>query len=113
MPKFDFLPNIATADIAFEAFGKSYSELFENAALALEETMVSTTRVKPLKKYTIKKEADNVEDLLYLFLEELVYLKDAEQMVFSKIDCKVKKVESSRASPEAMPAARGGISPCQ
>ena len=32
--KYKFLEDVAIADIAFEAYGKSLNELFENAALA-------------------------------------------------------------------------------
>lgn len=89
--KFRFLPDIATADLAFEAFGKNYNELFENAGLALEEATVKLTTVEPKETHTISKEESSVEDLLCSFLEELVFLKDAEQLVFSKIRCSVSK----------------------
>lgn len=91
MPKFRYLPDIATADLAFEAFGKTYDELFENAGLALEEAMVKLTSVKPTKEHTINKEENSVENLLYSFLEELIFLKDAETLVFNRIKCEVKK----------------------
>ena len=48
--KFRFLPDIATADIAFEAYGKDYGELFESVGLALETTMVSLDSLKCLIK---------------------------------------------------------------
>ena len=98
MTKFRFLPDIATADLAFEAFGTNYSELFENAGLALEDAMVKLTSVKPTKEHTINKEENSVENLLYSFLEELIFLKDAETLVFNRIKCKVRKVKSERWS---------------
>ena len=94
--KFRFLPDIATADLAFEAFGKTPSELFENAALALEDSMVKLDNVEPSKIHHVTRKEDSLEDLLLSFLEELVFLKDAEQMVFSKISCEVKKVNSGQ-----------------
>ncbi len=93
---FRFLPDIATADLAFEAFGKTPSELFENAGRALEEAMVSPETVEPTKKYTINKEEESLEELFFVFLEELVFLKDADQMVFSKIECKVVQMENGK-----------------
>ena len=33
--KFKFLENVAIADIAFEAYGKTLNELFENSSLVL------------------------------------------------------------------------------
>lgn len=89
--KFKFLEEIATADVAFEAYGASERELFENAALAVEETMVGTSKVKPSTKKRIEVEADELDKLLFDFLSELVYLKDAEALLFSKFDVDIKK----------------------
>lgn len=91
MPNYKFIVDIATADIAFEAFGKTYSELFENAALALEETMVDTKTVKPVQKGSIVHKAENIEHLLFDFLQELIYLKDTDNSLFCKFECKVTK----------------------
>ena len=91
MTKFRFLPDIATADLAFEAFGRTYDELFENAGLALEEAMVKLDTIEAKEGHTINKEEDSIENLLLSFLEELVYLKDAETAVFNRIKCEVKK----------------------
>lgn len=87
--RFRFLPNIATADLAFQAFGKNYSELFKNAALALESAMVDLKSIKAGKEKEIKLEGVSIENLLSSFLEELIFLKDAEQLLFNRIVCKV------------------------
>jgi len=44
--RYRFLEDIATADSAFEASGKTPSELFTSAATALEEVQVSTKKVE-------------------------------------------------------------------
>lgn len=93
--KFRFLPDVATADIAYEAYGKNYNELFENAGLALEEIMVDTKTVEEKIEKNITIEKDTYEDLLFSFLEELVYLKDTERLVFKKFNCKVNKMENA------------------
>ena len=85
--KFKVLDGIVMADTALEARGKDLNELFENAALAVEHVMVSLKSVKPKTTTTITLEKDSIENLLYEFLSELVYLKDAEQLLFS--DAKV------------------------
>ena len=108
--KFRFLEEIATADVAFEAYGSSESELFENAALAVEETMVRTSNVKPKVKKKIEFEADELDKLLFDFLSELVYFKDADALLFStfKVDIKKDKkyVLVAEVAGEAMDAAR-------
>ena len=89
--KYRFLPNIATADLAFEAFGKNYNELFENAGLALELAQVDLTTLDSSLTQKIEFEAEKVENLLFRFLEELVFLKDAKLLIFNTIKCKVSK----------------------
>lgn len=92
--KFTFLEEIATADVAFEAYGSSEAELFENAALAVEETMVKTSGVKPKVKKNIELEAAELDKLLFEFLSELVYLKDAEALLFSEFKVSIKKKDT-------------------
>lgn len=82
MEKYRFLPH--TADVMFEAFGETLEELFENAALALEETMVKTSTIKCNESYEITLNSGNPTDLLYDFLSELIFVKDTEGLLFSK-----------------------------
>jgi len=88
---YKFLPDIATADLAYEAFGKNPSELFENAGIALESVMVDLTTItaQSIKEINIKR--NSLGNLLTSFLEELVFLKDTEQILFSTILCDVNK----------------------
>ena len=82
---FRILEHLTMADTAFAAEGKSLNELFENAGHAVESIMVDAETVKNKTTTTITLEKDNIENLLYAFLSELVYVKDAEQLVFSEI----------------------------
>ncbi len=87
--KYKFLDH--TADIMFEAYGSSLNELFENSALATEDTMVNLKQIKPRIKKQVELENKNIENLLFDFLAELVYYKDAELLLFSKIKVTIKK----------------------
>lgn len=93
---YKFLENVAIADIAFEASGKTLTELFESAAKALIESMANTKTIKPIITKTIRKKAKNIERLLFDFLEEIIYLKDKDAIVFHNIKAKVneKKIEA-------------------
>ncbi len=91
MLKFKFLEH--TADIMFEAYGKSLDELFENAAMAVSESMIKTKDVKPKTVKTVKLQNAKVEMLLFDFLSELLYLKDAEQLVFSEFKVKIEEAK--------------------
>ena len=81
--KYRFLEDIATADIAFEAYGKDLSELFTNCGLALSETMVDIKNVGHTLKWQVENANKKLEGLLFDFLSELVFLKDKEAVVFS------------------------------
>ena len=94
MKAFKFLENIATADCAFLAFGKTKEELFENAALALFEVMVETKKVRSIFNFQFSIFNLNLEDLLFDFLSELVFLKDEKGMVFSKFEVKIEKTQA-------------------
>lgn len=89
--KFKFLEH--TADIMFEAYGKSLDELFENAAMAVSESMIKTKDVKPKTAKLVKLQNVKIEMLLFDFLSELLYLKDAEQLVFSAFKVKIEEAK--------------------
>ena len=89
---YHFLEDVSIADVAFEARGKTLNELFTNAALAVTNTMVKN--VKTVGQSVVKDvelEADNPEMLLYRFLQELVFYKDAELLLFSGYDFEVRR----------------------
>ncbi len=86
-----YLEDIATADIAFEADGRDLEELFRDAAMATFEVMVNTKSVSPGLIREVELKNETVDGLLFDWLSELVYLKDADSMLFSKFDVTIKK----------------------
>ena len=86
--KYKFLEH--TADIKFQAFGDSIEEVFKNSALALKEIIVGKIKIKEKikKEFVIEKPNDDKEKALYNFLEEFLYLLDAEDFLFSKVALK-------------------------
>ncbi len=89
--KFRFLEDVAIADVAFEAFGKTEKELFENCALALFEIIADTKKTQQKKRLEVKLENESLEGLLYDWLSELVFLTDAKRLVFGQFRVKIKK----------------------
>ena len=89
--KFNFLEKLVTADIAFEAFGKNLNQLFENSALALNETMVDTKTVSAKTKKIFKLQNAELNNLFIDFLNEIIYYKDTDSMIFSKYKVKVEQ----------------------
>jgi|SRR3989338_8404093 len=85
MPKYKFLEDIAIADIAYEAYGKGLDELFENCALAIFELSADVKTVDAEEKIEFELENEKIDNLLYDFLSEILFLKDSKYMVFKKV----------------------------
>lgn len=79
---FRFLEDIALADIAFEVKGDSIEELFRGASEALLETLADPRSVAASWTRQILKTDEDVADLLFEWLSEIVYWKDAAGVVF-------------------------------
>ena len=79
---FSISEDIALADIAFEAQGDSAEELFRGATQALLETLADPTTVPASWKRQITKTEEDMATLLFEWLSEIVYWKDAAGVVF-------------------------------
>src|SRR3989338_6145658 len=82
--KYKFLDH--TADVMFEAYGKNLENLFVNAALATESIMVNMNTLGEKEDYTISLDNEDVKELLYDFLSELIFVKDTEGLLFKKFN---------------------------
>ena len=79
---YHYLEDIGTADIAFEATGRDLPELFIAAADATMNVMIDNLdAIKPRQTRQIKLSNDNIEMLLFDFLQELIYFKDAKRLL--------------------------------
>lgn len=77
-----YLEDIATADAAFEATGRTREELIIAAADALMNVMVENLdSIESQRIVDIGLEADTFEMLLFRLLDDLVYYKDAERLL--------------------------------
>ena len=89
--KYKFLEDVAIADIAYEAYGKTLNQLFENSAFAIFELSVNIETVKAKKTLMFKLENETIENLLYDFLSEILFLKDSKYMVFKRVKVAIKE----------------------
>ena len=79
---YHYLEEIATADIAFEAWGKDLEEVFTAAADATMNVMVEELgSIRPLQRRELKLENEALDMLLFDFLQEFIYYKDAEKLL--------------------------------
>jgi SHS2 domain-containing protein len=85
-----------TADAMVEVYGQDLSERFANAAYAMFDQITDVTKVEPKGELRIVLSADTREQLIVDFLQELLFLHDAEDLVFSEFDVKTdgKKLEA-------------------
>jgi len=88
MKNFEFV-DITTADVAFVAYGKDLNELFANAALAMFEVMINTKQIKPKVKKSIRISGDDLESLMFNWLNALLVYVDGENLAFSKFEVKI------------------------
>lgn len=92
MPKknrFKFLEH--TADVYIAAYGRDLAEAFENAALAMFESMTNTKDVKPIHEKTLEAEGLDKQSLLYNWLEKLLITFETENLLLSKFN--IEKIE--------------------
>jgi SHS2 domain-containing protein len=80
--KFEFLEH--TADVYVRAHGKTMEEAYENAALAMFETITDTDKVAQAKSETLEVEAEDQYALLYNWLEALLVNSETKGMLYSK-----------------------------
>jgi SHS2 domain-containing protein len=77
-----FLEDIAIADVAFQAHGATLEAVFEEAGYAVIETMLDELDdLRRDERRTVALDEGDLELLLLDFLQELIYLKDAEEML--------------------------------
>lgn len=79
---FSFPEEIDTADVVFEAWGETQEELFISSAAALLRTMVEAPeQVERKQEIMIRLEHEELDLLLFSFLQELIFYKDARKLL--------------------------------
>jgi SHS2 domain-containing protein len=87
---YKFLDDIAIADIAFEAWGDTLEEMFASAADATMNVMVSDIDgIERKENRTIALKAERMDMLLFDFLQELIFFKDAEMLLLRVENVKI------------------------
>lgn len=84
MKKFEWVEH--PADIGFRAFGRDLEEAFENAAFALTEIVTDTEKIEQKREVSIRLDAEDLEALLFDWLDYFIYLFDAEDFVASAFE---------------------------
>jgi SHS2 domain-containing protein len=84
-----YLPDIAIADVAFEAWADTLEGLFTAAADATMNVMVGDlATIAEHESRAVQAEETEVDMLLFQLLQELIFFKDAEKLLL-----RVKQIE--------------------
>ncbi len=94
IPGYEYLPH--PADVRFSAYGSTLEEVFEQAAYAMFHVIIDTTTLNPERSVDIKLESEGLENLLYDYLSELLYLFEVEEIVFGQF--RVDSIEKADGS---------------
>jgi len=82
-----YLEDVATADVAFEATGETVEVLFISAAEAVIGAMAEDPVAVPgCEEIWFRLESDDLESLLFDFLQELIFVKDARRLLLLVTD---------------------------
>jgi len=87
---YKFLDHIS--DVYIEACGTDISEAFEQAGLAIYDTMTDLNTIEMKLEYNINVESEDLKSLLYDYLDELLFLFDSKYLLFRDIKLKIDEI---------------------
>ncbi|KSW12636.1 archease [Pyrodictium occultum] len=96
-PGFAHAPH--TADVLIVARGRSLEEAFEQAALGVYEVVTDTSKVEPRVERRVETSGMDLYQLLYRWIEDLLFYTDSEGLVFSRF--KVEEIKRVGEGDEA------------
>jgi len=70
-----------TADIGVIAFGKDLPEVFSNTAYGMFDILTDASKINSKSNFDLHVSAGNVEELLVMWLDELLYRYETERIV--------------------------------
>lgn len=93
---YEFLEDVATADIAFLAWGPDLETTFRAAADATVNVMVDALEaVEPRQKRRLELRNEALDLLLFEFLQELIYYKDSEKLILRVNELHIETAEGA------------------
>lgn len=84
MKRFEFIEH--TADIGFRAYGNTLAEAYANAGYALFSIITEPETVEGVESRKLDLQEDNLEALLFEWLNSLIYLFDTETILFNRFE---------------------------
>jgi SHS2 domain-containing protein len=78
-------------DAVIEAYGTTLEEAFENAAMALCDTMIDLKTVRPKREIKFSTKGDDLHSLLFNWLDKVMLLLVADGIAMSEFSVKIKQ----------------------
>ena len=94
--KFEFIEH--TADVGLIAYGETLAEAFANAAYGMFSIIAELDAVQEIESRRVEIIEEDLEGLLFEWLNSLIYLFDVEMILFKRFDiidldgCRLKAV---------------------
>ena len=89
---YHYREDLATADVAFEAWGATVEEMFTAAAHATMNVMVrELSTIAPRARKSLRVEEEALDLLLFQLLQELIFYKDAERLLLLVESVRIQK----------------------
>lgn len=85
---FEILAHVSETGV--RAYGTNLNQAFANAARAMFSIITDLDKIQPKKQIIIKLAADNLNDLLVEWLNELLFRFDTDGLVFNAFEVQIK-----------------------
>jgi SHS2 domain-containing protein len=84
MKRFELVEH--TADVGINAYGRTLKEAFANAAYGMFSIMAELESIREAGSRRVEVTADDIEGLLFEWLNSLLYYFDVEMLLFKRFD---------------------------
>lgn len=83
---FNYIEDIAIADIAVEAYGKTLEKAFENIGKGVMNIISDISKINKNVSIDIDIKSEDLKSLLYDFINEILYHMDSKSLIFSDVN---------------------------
>ncbi len=98
MKRFELIEH--TADMGLKAYGKDLPEAFANAAYGMFSIIAELDNVNETEMRRVEVIAEDMESLLFEWLNSLLYYFDVEGLIFNRFD--IKEFGENRLAAECL-----------
>jgi len=83
---YKYTDKYTAGDLGMTASGRDLNELFADSGRGLTEIMTDSEKLRESRQLIVELKSDNLSDLYYDWLSEIIYLKDAELFLLKRVE---------------------------